>query len=165
MRRAAGCIPAGQVDGGLGVSRTGQDAAVLGVEGIDVAGAAEVGGTALGIGEGTDGSGTVVAADPRGAAFEQIDGDGEGRTEHAGVVLHLVGQLEGIAALYGDGGTQDAASFAQHEVHVFGRDEFGSHDEVAFVFAVFVVDDNDEAAFFEVLDGLLNGGQFEWFHV
>ena len=164
----AGCgLHAGQtcqVDSGLGVSGACQHAAVLGIERIDVTGAAEGFGPALGVGQGAYGGGAVVATHARGAALEFVDGHREGRAQHAGVVLHLVRQTELLAALYGDGGAQHAAAVAQHEVDVFGRNEFGCHDEVAFVFAVLVVDYDDELTVLEVLNGLFDGVEFECFH-
>jgi hypothetical protein len=49
---------------------------------------------------------------------------------------------------------------ADHEVDGFGRHEFGGHQEVAFVFAVFLVHQDDHAAgldfgndFFGAADG------------
>ena len=38
----------------------------------------------------------------------------------------------------------------QHEIHHFGRYLFGCCDEVAFVFAVFIVYNNHELTFFKV---------------
>ena len=39
-----------------------------------------------------------------------------------------------------------AAAFAHHEVDVFGPHLLGGHDEIAFVLAILVVDDDDHAA-------------------
>ena len=46
-----------------------------------------------------------------------------------------------------------AASEAEHEVHGFRRYLFGGHDKVAFVLPVGVVDDDNEFALADVLDG------------
>ena len=47
-----------------------------------------------------------------------------------------------------------------HEVDGFGRDELGGHGEVAFIFAVFVVDHDQHAAGADLFDRLGDGG--EW---
>ena len=143
----------GQVDGGLRVAGAGQHAFVLGIERIDVAGASECGGDAVGIGERADGGCAVVAAHAGGAPFELVHRDREGRAEHAGVLLHLMGQAEAVAGLYGDGGAKHATAVGQHEVDLFRRDQFGGGDEVAFVLAVLIVHDDDQFAVFEVLYG------------
>ena len=46
-----------------------------------------------------------------------------------------------------------------HEADVLGRDQLRRDDEVAFVLAVLVVDDDHELAGFEIRDRLGNGGQ------
>ena len=51
-----------------------------------------------------------------------------------------------VEALFGHGEADEAASVAGHEVDGFGSDFFGGHGEVAFVLAVFVVNDDDHAA-------------------
>ena len=51
-----------------------------------------------------------------------------------------------VETLFGHGQADQAAAVLRHEVDGFGRDLFGGHGEVAFVFAVFVVDDDDHAS-------------------
>ena len=147
-----------EVCAGLGVAGAAQHAPVLGVEGVDVARAAEVGGLGRGVGQVAYGGGAVGGADAGGAALELIDGDGEWRAEHGGVVLHLVGQLQLHGAADGDGCAQDAAPLAEHEVDLLGGDHLGGGDEVALILAVLVIDDDDELALAEVLDGGRDGG-------
>ena len=153
---------ASQIDSSLGVSGTTQDALVLGIEGIDVSGTAEVGRLTGGVGQCTDGGSAVVSADACSAAFQQVHGDGEGCAEHAGVVLHLMFQFEFLGAADGDGCAEHAAAVAQHEVHLLGGYHLGSCDEVAFVLAVFIVHDDDELSLAEVGQRLLYGVQFKW---
>ena len=50
----------------------------------------------------------------------------------------------------------DHAFRAHHEVHLVGRDELRSGDEVAFVFAVFIISDDNELARLQIFDRLLN---------
>ena len=155
----------GQVNGGFGVAGAGQYAAVLGVEGVDVSRAAETFGAHVGIGQGADGSGAVMAADACGATFQQVDGHGERSAQHTRVGLYLVLQSQLSAALVGNRGAEHAASVVQHEVHGFGRDQFGSHNQVALVLAVLIVHDNDKLSVFEVLYCLFDRGCLEGFHI
>jgi hypothetical protein len=46
-----------------------------------------------------------------------------------------------------------------HEVDGIGGDLFGGHGEVAFVFAVLVVDEDDHAALADLFDGFFDGGE------
>ena len=65
---------------------------------------------------------------------------------------HLHAQSQLLATLLRDGGTEHAATVLKHEVDFLRGDLFGGNDEVAFVLAVFVVDNNEELAFAEVFD-------------
>ena len=51
-----------------------------------------------------------------------------------------------VQPLLGHGETDQPASMLGHEVDGLGRDLLGGHGQIAFVLAVFVVDDNDHAA-------------------
>ena len=74
---------------------------------------------------------------------------------HGGIVRDLHLELELCGALLGDGGAEDASAVAHHEVDLLGRDLLGRDDEVAFVLSILVIDDDDELAVTEVLEGLL----------
>jgi hypothetical protein len=45
------------------------------------------------------------------------------------------------------------------KVHDLGRDCLGGRDEIAFVFAVFRIDDDDHLAASDGIDGRLHGGK------
>ena len=62
-------------------------------------------------------------------------------------------QAQVVGALLGEGQADEAAAVAGHEVDGFGSDIFGGQREVAFVFAVFVVHDDDHAAGLDLGDG------------
>ena len=64
-----------------------------------------------------------------------------------------------LEALLGHGEADQAASVLGHEVDGFGRDLFGGEGEVAFILAVFVVDDHDHAASADFLDGIGDIGE------
>ena len=156
---------AAKVDGGLGVARASQNAVVLGIERIDVARTTEGLRRGGGVGQCADGGGAVVDGNARGTAFELVDGNGEGRSEYRRIVLHLMRQVEFATAAQRDGCAEHSACVFQHEVHHFGRDFLGGADEVALVFAVFVIDHDDEFSLLKIYKGFFDGVQFDCVHV
>lgn len=93
--------------------------------------------------------------DARGAAVaEQVDRHGEGRAQQRGVVLFHHVEPQFGAPLLRQRGAEHAASLLEHEVHDFGRDFLRRDDEVAFVLAVFVVDDDHYPAVAEIFNNL-----------
>ena len=157
-QRAGGLQPGqpGQVHGRFGVTRAAQHALLPGAQGVDVSRTPQVGRPGRGIGQRADRGGAVVDRDARRAAVaQQVRRHREGRAEQRGVVLLHHVQLELRAALFRQRGAQHAAALLEHEVHDLGRDLFGGDDEVAFVLAVLVIDDDDDLSVPEVLDDLL----------
>ena len=71
----------------------------------------------------------------------------------------ISGRLQRIAALGGEGETDQAAAVGGHEVDGFGRDQLGGHGQVAFVFAILVVDDHQHFAGAEIVEGFRDGGK------
>jgi hypothetical protein len=137
---------AGQVDGGFGLAGADEHSPFAGAEGKDVAGAGEVAGGGLGIDGGADSVGAVGGGDAGGDAFASFNGLSEGGAEARGVVLGHGEEAQIVGALLGEGEADEAATVAGHEVDGFGGDVFGGEGEVAFVFAVFVVDHDHHAA-------------------
>ena len=68
-------------------------------------------------------------------------------------------EMEFVAAFFGEREADQAAAVLGHEIDGFGSDFFGGHSEVAFVFAVFVVDEDDHAALADFFDGFFDGGE------
>ena len=121
--------------------------------------AGEILGTSFRVDRGEDSDGAVRGADAGGDAHFCVDGFGESRAMDARVDQRHERQMEFIAALLGEREADQAAAKLGHEVDGFGRDFFGGHGEVAFVFAVFVVDQDDHAALSDFLDGFFYGGE------
>ena len=113
----------------------------------------------FGIDRRENGDGAVGGADAGGDADFRIDGFREGRAMDARVDQRHEREMEFIAALLGEGEADQAAAELGHEIDSFGRDFFGGHGEVAFVFAVFVVDQDDHAALANFFDGFFDGGE------
>ncbi len=139
-----------------------QHAALLRIQGIDVSGTAECLGSGSRVGKRTYGGSAVLNGNTGGAAFQLVNGHGERRAEHRCVVLDLTRQLQLVAAAHGYRRTQHTACVFQHEIDLFGSDFLGSHDEVALILAVFVVNDDDEFAGLEIPDSLLYRIEFDF---
>ena len=135
------------------MAATSEHAVLLGIERIYVAGAAKGLGRGRRIGQCLDGLCPVMGGDTCRTSFKFIDGHGEGRTQHAGIILYLVWQVEFLTALDGYGGAEHATSVLQHEVHFLRSNHFCGHDEVTFVLSVLIVNHDDELPCLEVFNG------------
>ena len=65
-----------------------------------------------------------------------------------------MGEVEFFASAQCDGGAQHAPCVFEHEIDLLWRYFFSSNDEVALVFTVFVIDDDDEFPVFEIFDSI-----------
>ena len=158
----AGGVQAGdarEVDAGFGLAGANEDAAVARAQRKDVAGAGEILRARLRIDGGEDGDGAIGGADAGGDAEARVDGFGEGGAVDGSVDRRHEREVELVAALFGERQADQAAAVLGHEVDGFGGDFFGGHGEVAFVFAVFVVDEDDHAALADFFDGFFDGGE------
>ena len=120
----------------------------------DVARTGEVGGFGVVVDGDTDGMGAVGGTDACGDSFAGVDADGEGGAEAGGVFGGLRMQGEAVAFFCGERQTDEAAAVPGHKVDGFGGDQLGGSDQIAFVFAIFVVDEHDHAALAEVFEHL-----------
>ena len=145
-----------EVDGGLRLAGALQDAARLRAQRKHVARAAQVRGLGLRVDGRQNGRGAVGGGDAGRRPPARLDRDRERRAEVGRVLLDHRRQLEGVAPLLGQGEADQPAPLARHEVDRLRRDLFGGDDEIAFVLAVLVVDDDDELARAKVRDGFLD---------
>ena len=76
-----------------------------------------------------------------------------------------MGQVQLVGTLDRDGGAEHATSILQHEVDLLGRNLLGRYNEVAFIFAVLVVDNNDKLAVFNIFYSIFNATQCCFIHV
>ena len=81
------------------------------------------------------------------------------RAQRGGVGLDHRMQAEPLADLGQDRHAELPAAVRDHEVDGFGGRLFGGADEVAFVFAVLGIDDDDDPAVADRLDGLFDSGK------
>src|SRR5208282_389803 len=87
-----------------------------------------------------------MGRDSGGHAFAGIEGLAKSGAVLRGVFAAHGTQAEVIKAIFGHGEADQAASILGHEVDCFGSHLFRSEGEIAFVFAILVVDHDDHAA-------------------
>lgn len=112
----------------------------------------------LRVDEGLDGLGPVLRADSRRTALaHEVDADGEGRLERRVVAVDHELEVEFVTAVFDEGSADQSASLDRHEVDHFWRGEPRCSHEIAFVFPVFIVHDDDHLSLSDVFDGILDG--------
>ncbi len=89
-------------------------------------------------------------------AFLGVDGYGERGFEPGRVFVDHERQLELGQPLRCQGEADEPAPVAAHEIDDLGCDLLGGDHQVAFVFAVLIVDDDDQASGADLLQRLLN---------
>ena len=143
----AGARPASRArsTAALGMAGAAQHAPFLGHQRKQMAGPDEIGRLAGRIDDRPDRVGPLLGRD---AGFRRamIDRHGEAGAQRGGVRLDHRGQLEPFANLGQQRHAKLPAAVGDHEVDDFGRHLFGGADEIAFVFAVFGIDDDDDLA-------------------
>ena len=140
------------VDRGFGMAGADQDAAGPGDQREDMAGRDDRVGAVGRIDRDRDRARAVGGADPGRNSFLRLDRDGEG-----GLVAAAVGaghrlEAELVGALLGQGEADQPAPVPGHEIdRVRGR-HLRRDDEVALIFAVFVVDEDEHAPVARLVD-------------
>jgi len=106
--------------------------------------------------------GAVGGGDAGGDAFTGFDCLSKGGSEARGVLLGHGTKAQVVGPLLGESEADEAASVTSHEVDGLGSNEFGGEGEVAFVFAVFVVDDYYHASGAELFECSGDVGECGW---
>ena len=149
-RTPAGKQPghAGEVDRRFGVARALEHATVPVAQREDVTGPGQVLGVRLRVDEGVDRGAAVGRGDAGRGAELRVDGDGERRPLLLAVLRpgDHQRQLQFVEARTLERQADDTARVADHERHLLRRHLLGRDDQVAFVLAILVVDDDDELA-------------------
>src|SRR5204863_8598835 len=92
-----------------------------------------------------------------GDAATRVDGNSKGGTEELSVLGDLRGQVKLVTTLFGQRQADQAAGVPGHEIDDLRSDLLGSANEVAFILAIFVVNDDDHASVADVGDGFFDG--------
>ncbi len=135
-----------QINGGFGVALAFEHAAVLGNQREDVAGPVEGFGADGRIGQQLQAQRAVAGRDAGAGVFAGVDRDRERGAHRFGVAGDLQIEIEMARTLGADRCAHQAASVADHEIDRGRGDGFGRHQQIPFVFAVFVVDHDNHPA-------------------
>ena len=149
---------AGQVATRFGVAGAHQHAAIHRLQGKHMAGLNQVLGAAVGGHRDLHGARPVGRRNAGGDTLGGLDGHGEGGAV-GGAVAHRHGwQAQVLAALAREGQANQATAKAGHEVDGLGAHVVGGEHQVAFVFAVFFVDQDHHAASAQLGHDVFNRG-------
>jgi hypothetical protein len=115
-----------------------------------MAGAREVAGPGLRIDRHMNRRGPIRRRNSRRNVFPRIDGHGEGRAERGGILNRLLREMEFFDSLGSQGETDQPAGIFGHEINGLGRHVLSGNDEIAFILAVFVIEEDDESPLLNV---------------
>ncbi len=121
-----------------------------------MAGPCQVAGLGLRIDRHMNRRGPVRSRDTGRNVFPRIDRDGEGRAEGGGILHRLLREMEFFNSLRRQGETDQPAGMPGHEVDSRRRDMLSSHDEIAFVLTIFVIDKDDELSALDIPNGVFD---------
>ena len=158
---ASGSQPgnAREIDTSFGLTGADQHAAFARAQRENVSRACEILRLRFWINGREDGDGAVRSADTGGDAYPRVDGFRECGAVHGSVDWRHERKVEFVAALFGEGHADQTTAVLGHEIDGLGRDFFGGHGEVTFVFAVLIVDEDDHAALANLFDGFFDGSE------
>ncbi len=114
----------------------------------------DVGGLGIFIGRRQHRAGSVPCRNSGSHPCCRLDGHREIGRELQTVFLHHQGQIDLTAMRFSEREANQAATVACHEVDFLGCGKFGGEYQIALVFAVFLVYQNDHIAFANFLDNL-----------
>jgi len=95
-----------------------------------------------------DSAGAIGGGNAGGHALSGFDAYGEGRAVLGAVAMRHQRQIQAATPVLGERQANQTATEARHEINGLRRDEIGGEYQVAFVFAIFFVDQDDHAASF-----------------
>lgn len=147
----------GEINGRLGMPGALQDAARARAQGEDMAWLDKLVGGGFGIGDDPDGLAAIGGTDAGGDALGGIDGHGEvGAMAFAVIGDHRI-EAEALELMFHGGNANQAAAMPDHHVDGLRRGGGGGHDQVALIFTIFVIGDDNQFAGGDIINGRLNG--------
>ena len=128
-----------------------------------MAGARQVAGLDFGIDRHMNRRGPVRRRDSRRNVFPGVDGDREGRAEDGGVFDCLLRAEWSSSTRSGVRARQiNPRACLAMKLMACGRNDFGGNDEIAFVFPIFVIDQDDEFPLLDVPDRVFDAVERSW---
>ena len=148
---------ASEIHRSLGVACAYEHAAIASDKREDVAGAYNVAPILFRIDGDRDGLGPVIGGDAGRDAFLCLDRDGERRRMPRLVRARHALEMQRVRALGRHREADQAAPEAGHEIDGVGRRHLGRNDEVALVFALLGVHQDEHAALARVFEDVVDG--------
>ncbi len=155
----AGRVQPGQtreIDGCFRLPRAHQHAAVARAQRKRVSGAKQIARTSRRIEQCLNRRGAIVRRNSRGRAAARFNRNRECRFVHRAIFGNHLRQMQLVQALADHRNANQAARVLAHEIDRFGRHHLCGHYQVAFVFAILVVQHDDHLAGADVLDRVLD---------
>ena len=150
---------AGEVHGGFRLPGANQNASLPGTQREDVARANEIGSCGFGVDGRTDGVSAVGGGNAGSNAFAGFNGLREGGAEAGRILLRHRKEPQIICSFFSQRKADKSSPIAGHEVDSFGSDVLRRERQVAFVLAVFVVNNHHHAAGADFRNGARDVGE------
>jgi hypothetical protein len=150
---------AGDIHRCLGMAGSDQRAAFPSQQRKHVAGRGDIVASRVGVDRHGDGLGAIGGGDTGGNALPRFDRHGERRLVPGAVLLAHQRQAKLFHPVLGQGEADQAARVPRHEVDRVRRRELRGDHEIAFVFTVLVIYQDEHAAVAGFLDQFLGRGQ------
>ena len=131
-----------------------KDPAIGRAEGKDMAGGHNIGARRVGGNGGLDGAGPVMGRNARGDPLARLNGDREGRLPSRSVIRHHRDQAQPVYDLPRQGEADQASSVTGDEINRFAIGELPGDDQIAFIFPVLVIDEDNHSPGFQAFDGV-----------
>ena len=148
---------AGEVATGFGMAGAYQHTAVFRRQREDMTRTDDVGGAGVAGDGGLYGACAIRGGNAGGHPLRGFDRHREVGVHAGAVLLHHGGQVELAAACVGQGQANKAAAMLGHEIDVGGSGELCAQHQIAFVFAVFLVNQDHHAALADFIDDFGDG--------
>jgi hypothetical protein len=100
--------------------------------------------------------GSIRCRDSRRNVSPGIDGHGESRTEGGGILHRLLREMEFFDSLGRQGETDQPTGVSGHEIDGLGRHVLGGNDKIAFILAIFIIDEDDKFSILNVSNGVFD---------
>ena len=145
-----------QVNGSFGMARTDEHAAFTGTQREHMSRTAEVRGLCLRI-DRHHSSQRALYRGNTGGSLHMVDGNGKGGFMVVGVGFHHLRQAQLVAVIAAHGHADQALGMGCHEVDIFRGCELCGADDIAFVFTIRVINDQNILSGTERVQCLFNG--------
>ena len=138
------------------MSTSTEHAVVLSIQRIDMSRTAKSLWNRLWISQSLNGFCTIMSRYSCRTTIEFIDCYRERRAKHRCIISHLVWQIQFFCTRQCNRSTQHTAGMLEHEVHSFSGNFFCCNNQIAFIFTVLIVHNDNKLSLLKILEGVFN---------